>query len=704
MGRYSLRAVPMGEQSSSSHHLRNSKKFSSSRICNEPIGSSRKRLRLKSESLNVTPCTSRSIKKRMLRSNRFSNKCFGSTSPQSHRATVVKPENTNDYSPIKTRGLVKKEEKEANLCTECRKAGDDVLISCMSCDAQYHLLCLGYTEQVAASVNRKRKTNWLCPKCIVCEICKAYIDDETNVQCTECDRAYHGVCRPVTTTIPAYPLIQWLCELCMPKTSVAIPKKENLSSNSNSSTSSFQCDQSVRRLSLKSRKYFVSGYENEFWLRRQRARDEINDALKEECEKRLRDRNRQNRTKRYEEMSAKWALSRNPSLSPKMKRDRLFHTMEFVSFTTAQRNTKKEKGDILEELEKLEEAIQKEKQVYDCDGGDEEAVRNERDGRMREITTDFDYDFYQSVAEEYAKKKLDSSPVEKKENRVQWICFGDGRKTHAVNSSPYPKEIANSEYIYICRYCLTAVEDGTKFAVHRNSCEWRFPPGNEIYRENSELAFWEIDGEDEKAYCRRLCLMSKLFLSSKTLHHEVDAFLFYILTEITSDGYAIVGYFSKEKHPSKNNNLSCLLTLPSSQRNGYGRFLIDLSYKLALRERKIGGPEHPLSSLGLVTYRSYWKAVIIAYIRKRRFTAGTSLSIRDMSYETAIYEKDIIDTLLVNGMLRELQGGTVMIRANKAYRAPLHSFRRKVIRDELLIWKPEFDVDRNPLKMGNYMS
>jgi histone acetyltransferase HTATIP len=45
--------------------------------------------------------------------------------------------------------------------------------------------------------------------------------------------------------------------------------------------------------------------------------------------------------------------------------------------------------------------------------------------------------------------------------------------------------------------------------------------------------------------------VAKLFLSSKTLHHEVDTFTFYILTEHTPRGCAIVGYFSKvpfEKH------------------------------------------------------------------------------------------------------------------------------------------------------------
>lgn len=48
-----------------------------------------------------------------------------------------------------------------------------------------------------------------------------------------------------------------------------------------------------------------------------------------------------------------------------------------------------------------------------------------------------------------------------------------------------------------------------------------------------------------QSYCRNLCLMAKFFLSSKTLYHEVETFTFYILTEITTRGCSMVGYFSK---------------------------------------------------------------------------------------------------------------------------------------------------------------
>lgn len=45
-------------------------------------------------------------------------------------------------------------------------------------------------------------------------------------------------------------------------------------------------------------------------------------------------------------------------------------------------------------------------------------------------------------------------------------------------------------------------------------------------------------------------------------------------------------------------------------------------------EGKIGSPEKPLSDLGLISYRSYWKDVLLAYLCSR---SGTTLSVKDIS-------------------------------------------------------------------------
>lgn len=42
-------------------------------------------------------------------------------------------------------------------------------------------------------------------------------------------------------------------------------------------------------------------------------------------------------------------------------------------------------------------------------------------------------------------------------------------------------------------------------------------------------------------------------------------------------GCHLVGYFSKEKHCQQKYNVSCILTMPQYQRQGFGRFLIEFS-------------------------------------------------------------------------------------------------------------------------------
>ena len=42
------------------------------------------------------------------------------------------------------------------------------------------------------------------------------------------------------------------------------------------------------------------------------------------------------------------------------------------------------------------------------------------------------------------------------------------------------------------------------------------PSGDEIYRQGA-LSIWEVDGRKRRAYCQNLCLLSKMFLDSKTL-------------------------------------------------------------------------------------------------------------------------------------------------------------------------------------------
>jgi len=109
-----------------------------------------------------------------------------------------------------------------------------------------------------------------------------------------------------------------------------------------------------------------------------------------------------------------------------------------------------------------------------------------------------------------------------------------------------------------------------------SKCLWRHPPATEIYRRDS-LSVFEVDGNVNKIYCQNLCLLAKLFLDHKTLYYDVEPFLFYVLTVNDRKGCHLIGYFSKEKLCQQKYNVSCIMTMPQYQRQGYGRFLIHFS-------------------------------------------------------------------------------------------------------------------------------
>uniref|UniRef100_A0A6P6Y5S8 histone acetyltransferase n=1 Tax=Dermatophagoides pteronyssinus TaxID=6956 RepID=A0A6P6Y5S8_DERPT len=178
--------------------------------------------------------------------------------------------------------------------------------------------------------------------------------------------------------------------------------------------------------------------------------------------------------------------------------------------------------------------------------------------------------------------------------------------------SPYPREVQNIKTLLLCEFCLSFFKHEVEYERHASRCVARHPPGNEIYR-NETNSVWEVDGGICKIYCENLCFLSKLFLDHKTLKHCVSLFMFYILTDICEDGFRIVGYFSKEKY--SRNNLSCILVLPHCQRRGFGKFLISFSYALTLMQEIRGTPERPLSDLGRVSYYNFWKQCILHVLK-----------------------------------------------------------------------------------------
>ncbi|KAJ8659472.1 hypothetical protein O0I10_004837 [Lichtheimia ornata] len=229
--------------------------------------------------------------------------------------------------------------------------------------------------------------------------------------------------------------------------------------------------------------------------------------------------------------------------------------------------------------------------------------------------------------------------VERPRN-IQSIIYGR-YKIGTWYYSPYPAEFGDKvDELFICEHCLKYTPHDHELRAHKLHCKRRKPPGRVIYEQN-HIRVYEVDGREHKLYCQNLCLMSKLFLETKTLYYDVEGFTFYVLTEQDRTLDLFVGYFSKEKLSYDNYNLACIMILPPQQRNGYGRLLIELSYELSKREGVIGSPEKPLSILGARGYRSFWGATLVSTLNSFQ----GQMTIKDLSDQTGIHPDDVISTL-----------------------------------------------------------
>uniref|UniRef100_A0A8C2I0E8 Histone acetyltransferase n=1 Tax=Cyprinus carpio TaxID=7962 RepID=A0A8C2I0E8_CYPCA len=279
---------------------------------------------------------------------------------------------------------------------------------------------------------------------------------------------------------------------------------------------------------------------------------------------------------------------------------------------------------------------------------------------LENITSDYDLELFrkaQACASDDLEKLRLQGQVTEGSNMIKTIVFGR-YELDTWYHSPYPEEYARLGRLYMCEFCLKYMKSQTILRRHMAKCVWKHPPGDEVYRKGA-ISVFEVDGKKNKIYCQNLCLLAKLFLDHKTLYYDVEPFLFYVMTEADNTGCHLVGYFSKEKNSFLNYNVSCILTMPQYMRQGYGKMLIDFSYLLSKVEEKVGSPERPLSDLGLISYRSYWKEVLLRYLHNFQ---GKEISIKEISQETAVNPVDIVSTLQSLQMLKYWKGKHLILK------------------------------------------
>uniref|UniRef100_A0A8C9N4F3 Histone acetyltransferase n=1 Tax=Serinus canaria TaxID=9135 RepID=A0A8C9N4F3_SERCA len=262
---------------------------------------------------------------------------------------------------------------------------------------------------------------------------------------------------------------------------------------------------------------------------------------------------------------------------------------------------------------------------------------NTREPLLENLTSEYDLELFrraQARASEDLEKLRLQGQITEGSNMIKTIYARLGR-------------------LYMCEFCLKYMKSQTILRRHmRGCCSWAVPAGVLL------LLLW-CSSSSLCIYCQNLCLLAKLFLDHKTLYYDVEPFLFYVMTEADNTGCHLIGYFSKEKNSFLNYNVSCILTMPQYMRQGYGKMLIDFSYLLSKVEEKVGSPERPLSDLGLISYRSYWKEVLLRYLHNFQ---GKEISIKEISQETAVNPVDIVSTLQALQMLKYWKGKHLVLK------------------------------------------
>jgi len=120
--------------------------------------------------------------------------------------------------------------------------------------------------------------------------------------------------------------------------------------------------------------------------------------------------------------------------------------------------------------------------------------------------------------------------------------------------------------------------------------------------------------------------------------------------------------------------------------------LIEFSYLLTKVEKRTGSPEKPLSDMGLVSYRSYWRLVLCKEMLLLH-EAGKSISVTELSSRTGMTADDIVSCLEgLRALVRDPVTKSYALRLDLPYyRQYIDNYEKKgytKIEADSLIWVP----------------
>nr|XP_039272901.1 uncharacterized protein LOC120347119 isoform X1 [Styela clava]XP_039272902.1 uncharacterized protein LOC120347119 isoform X2 [Styela clava] len=528
---------------------------------------------------------------------------------------------TDDGKVLETRAVPIQICGDCRGTAQCNKIGEpEELLSCADCGNSGHPSCMKLSAELTAKV---RTLRWQCNECKSCYVCGSQANADNLLFCDSCDRGFHMDC--CTPRITHMPKGSFICQICKAesrrphsnrtnkKSSAVHQRLISTSSVDNNSADADDGNAKAHEVMTEDGQYFLQ-------VPYHKKPKGLIDGM----------------TRFF-----------TPSVSGRKTMTSQARTTQLMIMrTTASSN-------------------------------DDDFAKDTGGGKScKADITELDENMFFKAREESLQRVgiVDNDiPDPSKTRCPAQIEFGQ----YVIDtwySSPYPQEYARLPKLYLCEFCLKYMKSRSILRRHARKCKWFHPPANEIYKKG-DLSVFEVDGNVSNIYCQNICLLAKLFLDHKTLYYDVEPFLFYCLTKNDSKGCHLVGYFSKEKHCQQKYNVSCIMTMPQYQRQGFGRFLIDFSYLLSRKEGQTGTPEKPLSELGQVSYSAYWKTVILEYFSKHQNDKNVSLRI--ISKDTGMCPHDIAATMQELGMITKKKSPNVLTESNQPIEVKFNVKRRR---------------------------
>ncbi|CAM9207902.1 unnamed protein product, partial [Lampetra fluviatilis] len=112
------------------------------------------------------------------------------------------------------------------------------------------------------------------------------------------------------------------------------------------------------------------------------------------------------------------------------------------------------------------------------------------------------HDEINHVQKTYAEMDPTTAALEKEHEAITKVKYVDkiqvGRyEIDAWYFSPFPDEYGKQPRLWVCEFCLKYMKLETSYRMHLTQCQWRQPPGKEIYRKLN-ISVYEVDGRDHK--------------------------------------------------------------------------------------------------------------------------------------------------------------------------------------------------------------